>query len=92
MRDTAHRWQQWRVALVEPAAPELGTDRFARVPLAAPPQTVPLSATAEEPAADGIRHDLVARVRLAIEAGHYDSDDIWDRCEAKLLRDAEGGL
>ena len=89
MRDTAHRWQQWRVALVEPAAPELGTDRFARVPLPALPQTVPLSATAEEPGPDGVRHELVARVKSAIEAGYYDSDDIWDRVEGRLMRDCE---
>ena len=90
MRDTAQRgWQQWRVALVEPAAPELAGDRFTRITV---PAAAPLSATAEEPGPDGIRHDLVARVRLAIEAGHYDTDEIWERAEEKILRDAERGL
>jgi hypothetical protein len=88
MRDTAHRWQQWRVTLAEPTPPELGADRFARVACPAAPLPLPLSATAEEPGPDGVRHDLVARVKLAIEAGYYDGDDIWDRTEAKLLRDA----
>ena len=90
MRDTAQGdWQQWRVALVAgPSAPEMARSRFTRV--SRPAQ--PLSATAEEPGPDGIRHELVARVRLAIEAGHYDGDEIWDRAEEKLLRDAAGGL
>ena len=88
MRDTDDRgWQQWRVTVAVPAAPDLG-NRFTRVSRPAlPPE--PLSATAEEPGPDGIRHELVARVKLAIEAGHYDSDEIWERCEAKLLRDCE---
>jgi hypothetical protein len=91
MRDMAQRgWQQWRVALVEPTAPELAGSRFTRVGL--PAATEPLSATAEEPGPDGIRHDLVARVRLAIEAGHYDGDEIWERAEEKILRDAERRL
>ena len=89
MRDMAQGgWQQWRVALVGPSAPELARGRFTRVSR----PTEPLSATAEEPGPDGIRHELVARVRLAIEAGHYDTDDIWDRAEEKLLRAAAGGL
>ena len=91
MRDMAQRdWQQWRVALVEPVAQDLIGGRFTRISL--PAATEPLSVTTEKPGPDGIRHDLVARVRLAIEAGHYDTDEVWERAEEKLLRDAERGL
>lgn len=91
MRDTAQGdWQRWRVALVDgPASAERTAGRFTRI-ITLPSE--PLSAAAEEPGPDGIRHGLVARVRLAIEAGHYDTDEIWDRAEEKLLRDAARGL
>ena len=80
MRDTSRRrWQQWRVAVVErPAAP--GTNRFVRTPLAA-----------EQPGPDGIRHELVARVRREIEAGTYDTDEKWLAAEERLLQRVLGG-
>ncbi|MBN9524434.1 flagellar biosynthesis anti-sigma factor FlgM [bacterium] len=37
-------------------------------------------------AADGIRHDLVARVRAEIAAGTYDTEDRWLIAEELLLR------
>lgn len=36
--------------------------------------------------ADGIRHDLVARVRAEIAAGTYDTEARWLAAEAALLR------
>jgi hypothetical protein len=46
----------------------------------------PLSAQHEEvPGPDGIRHALVARVRAAIAAGHYDHPALWLAAEQALL-------
>jgi len=36
--------------------------------------------------ADGIRHDLVARVRAEIAAGTYDTEERWLAAEDALLR------
>ncbi|MFO0796551.1 MAG: flagellar biosynthesis anti-sigma factor FlgM [Gemmataceae bacterium] len=36
--------------------------------------------------ADGIRHDLVARVRAEIAAGTYDTDERWLAAEEALCR------
>jgi hypothetical protein len=84
MRDSAHPgWQQWRVALVREETVTVTPARFTR-PVLAP-------VAAEEPGPDGVRRALVARVRRAIEAGHYDTDDAWLLAEEKLLRDAERG-
>jgi hypothetical protein len=90
MRDMAQRgWLQWRVTVAEPAAPV--RTRFTRV--SRPVLVKPLSnATAEKPGPDGIRHDLVARVKQAIEAGHYDNDEVWEQAQEKLLRDVERQL
>lgn len=38
--------------------------------------------------ADGIRHDLVARVRAEIAAGTYDTEERWLAAEDALLRRA----
>jgi len=56
-------------------------DRFVRPRPAADPAD-----RAEVPAADGIRHGLVARVRREIEAGTYDTEERWLAAEEKLLR------
>lgn len=39
----------------------------------------------EQPAADGIRHGLVARLRAAIAAGYYDHPALWLAAENALL-------
>ena len=83
MRDTTPcRWRQWRVTLITPPSdeplPEPVADRFARRGLRA--------GTAEVPGPDGIRHDLVARVRREIEAGTYDTEEKWLLAEEALLR------
>lgn len=80
MRDTARcRWQRWRVALVraDVAGP---ADRFTRRHLG----------HAEAPGPDGIRHELVERVRAEIAAGTYDAEDKWLAAEERLIRAAGG--
>jgi hypothetical protein len=44
---------------------------------------------AAAPPADGIRHDLVARVRAEIAAGTYDTEERWLAAEEQLLRRIE---
>jgi hypothetical protein len=57
-------------------------DRFERLPRATPHALE----VAEQPAADGIRHDLVARIRHEIAAGTYDTEEKWLLAEEELLR------
>lgn len=40
---------------------------------------------AERPGPDGIRHNLVARIRAEIAAGTYDTEAKWLAAEARLL-------
>ncbi|MBX9580868.1 MAG: flagellar biosynthesis anti-sigma factor FlgM [Gemmataceae bacterium] len=78
MRDTARcRWQRWRVTLAGPAGVP-AADRFARR----------FDGHAEPPGPDGIRHELVARVRAEIAAGTYDTEARWLAAEEALLRAA----
>lgn len=76
------RWQRWR--LTPPA----------RVPTADCPNRLrrrsPLAAT-EEPGPDGIRHELVARIRREIAEGTYDTEEKWLAAEEELLRRIESG-
>jgi hypothetical protein len=73
-------WRRWRVAPVEGPAPA-PTPRLAH-------RTTAMSATMPALSADGIRHDLVARVRAEIAAGTYDTDERWLVAEELLLRRA----
>jgi anti-sigma28 factor (negative regulator of flagellin synthesis) len=70
------------VTLAGPAAsvPVPPADRFARRH----------SGHAEPPGPDGIRHDLVARVRAEIAAGTYDTEAKWLAAEEALLRAVAG--
>ncbi len=70
-------WRRWRVAPAEGPATTPATPRFTRRPTAPPP-------------ADGIRHDLVARVRAEIAAGTYDTEARWLAAEELLLRRVAG--
>lgn len=89
MRDPAVRhWHRWRVALVGRPAAETVANRFAR-PAAAGADPTPPAGTAEQPGPDGIRHELVARVRREIEAGTYDTEAKWLAAEERLLRRLE---
>jgi hypothetical protein len=62
--------------------------RFAR-PASADADPTPPTGAAEQPGPDGIRHELVARVRREIEAGTYDTEARWHAAEERLLRRAE---
>lgn len=78
MRDAPQcNWRRWRVAPVEGPVTPPPAPRFAR-----------RTTTMMSPAADGIRHDLVARVRAEIAAGTYDTDERWRAAEDALLRRA----
>ena len=88
MRDTTRcRWQRWRVTLAERTPPGPATNRFSRQPLKPDAATE----TALAPEADGIRHELVARVRAEIAAGTYDTEEKWLAAEELLIRNATRG-
>jgi hypothetical protein len=86
MRDSrARHWQRWRFTLAQPPA---GVVNRLRTP--APVPAVPaVAAEREMPGLDGIRHELVARVRREIAAGTYDTEEKWLAAEAELLRRIE---
>jgi hypothetical protein len=88
MRDTSPRsWHRWRVTLAVTTPIHL-VDRFGRMPI-----PVPVSVEApEQPAADGIRHKLVARIRQEIAAGTYDTEEKWLAAEEELLRRIEARM
>ena len=97
MRETSPRgWHRWRVAVVKSAPAATTFDHMSRLstPVAAPePATVGAgvaSAHAEEPGPDGIRHELVARIRQQIADGTYDTEEKWLLAEEALLRRLEG--
>jgi anti-sigma28 factor (negative regulator of flagellin synthesis) len=68
------RWHRWRVTLI--------ATNPARRP-------APVG-SAERPGPDGIRHDLVARIRREIAEGRYDTEEKWLAAEEALLRRIEG--
>ncbi len=84
MRETSpHDWHRWRVAVVKSTATPPAFDRMTRLsaePAArqpAPPELV---------GSDGIRHELVARIRQQIADGTYDTEEKWLLAEEALLR------
>jgi hypothetical protein len=84
MRDTSPRpWHRWRVTL---ATHVPVTSRFDRLRPPEPP------AEAEQPGPDGIRHELVARVRREIAEGKYDTEEKWLAAEEELLRRIESRM
>ena len=87
MRDaSAYHWQRWRVTLATPAPlPTVGWADRLRMPV----PTTTDTAKREEPGVDGIRHELVARIRREIAAGTYDTEEKWLAAEAELLRRIE---
>ena len=96
MRETSPRgWHRWRVAVNSTAPCGPGFDRMTRLgrPPAPPKGGEPLpGAPADTKGADGIRHELVARVRQQIADGTYDTEEKWLLAEEALLRRAEGRL
>jgi anti-sigma28 factor (negative regulator of flagellin synthesis) len=58
--------------------------------LTQPPVTAgSVSSDVEEKGADGIRHELVARIRQQIADGTYDTEEKWLLAEEALLRRIE---
>jgi hypothetical protein len=87
MRETSPRgWHRWRVTVR--SAPPAAFDRMTRLPLPPEADTDPVSGRAEPEAKgpDGIRHELVARVRQQIADGTYDTEERWLLAEEALLR------
>ncbi len=89
MRESCpRRWQTWRL---KPAGTDLGAFARPRFDAPARPPASLSAGCAERPGPDGVRHDLVARVKAALAAGHYDRDDVWADAEAALIRRADAG-
>jgi hypothetical protein len=93
MRETTSRgWQRWRIAVVKSAPPVASFDLMTRLTERAEP-AVPISAVSpdvEPVASDGIRHELVARIRQQIADGTYDTEEKWLLAEEALLRRIAG--
>jgi hypothetical protein len=88
MRETSPRgWHRWRVTLVRSTQPA-AFDRMTRlrVPSATDAEPVSVGASTEATGPDGIRHELVARVRQQIADGTYDTEEKWLLAEEALLR------
>ncbi len=83
MRDATHwRWHRGRFATtVATPTPHLAD----RLQLPAPA----LVGRDEKPGPDGIRHELVARIRREIAAGTYDTEEKWLAAEEAMLRRIE---
>jgi hypothetical protein len=87
MRESSPRgWHRWRVTFR--STPPAAFDRMMRLSPAPDPQPVSVSADggAEAKRSDGIRHELVARVRQQIADGTYDTEERWLLAEEALLR------
>jgi len=96
MRESSPRgWHRWRVT-VRPTPPAVAAaapaafDRMTRLALPTAPVAEPVSTGTEAKGADGIRHELVARVRQQIADGTYDTEERWLRAEEALLRRVGG--
>jgi len=89
MRDAnARPWHRWRITHARTQAPISPLFNRRRMP-------TPMHTDAarrnrdEQPGPDGIRHELVARIRREIATGTYDTDEKWLAVEAELLRRIE---
>lgn len=81
-------WQHWRTArptnpLVHPESRITRMNTPKRRPLPLP--ELPPELRHETPAADGIRHALVAHIKQLIADGHYDTPERWEAAEERLL-------
>ena len=81
MRSPTHR------TFRRPPAP---TRRDARTTVTAPTLPPPNEPTASTPDGDGIRWELVARMKALIAADALDTPDRWAIAEELLFADAEG--
>jgi hypothetical protein len=95
MREISPRgWHRWRITVVKSAPPAVAFDYMTRLSADSAPETdaepVGVGAGAEQKGPDGIRHELVARVRQQIADGTYDTEEKWLLAEEALLRRIEG--
>ena len=83
MHDNTPRsgWRQWRITLADGLASNPLADRFQRSSF---PTHSPQHST-EVAGPDGIRRELVARIKQQIEAGTYDTEERWLAAEALIL-------
>ncbi|MBY0458757.1 MAG: hypothetical protein K2V38_15580 [Gemmataceae bacterium] len=90
MRETSPRgWHRWRNAAVK-SPPASLPPSFGRMTRPAPPPAEPHSPSVPTAGEDGIRHELVERVRREIAAGTYDTEEKWLLAEEALLRRVTG--
>jgi hypothetical protein len=88
MRDpSARHWRRWRLSPTPDLEPADLVNR-----LRATATSDAAGSACEAPGPDGIRHELVARVRREIAAGTYDTEEKWLAAEAELLRRIEERL
>jgi hypothetical protein len=95
MRETSPRdWQRWRVTVVKSNPPATTFNHMTRLSVApvggAATEPVGVGASAEVRGPDGIRHELVARIRRQIAEGTYDTEEKWLLAEEAILRRIEG--
>lgn len=84
MRDaTPGRWRWHRSRVTPTATTPHWVDRVHT------PAAPALVGANEQPGPDGIRHELVARVKREIAAGTYDTEEKWLAAEEALLRRLE---
>lgn len=86
MRD-ATRWRRWRISHAAPA--DFAAPVFERMRMPSPAAAPETPDRGEQPGVDGIRRELVERIRREIAAGTYDTDEKWLAAEAELLRRIE---
>lgn len=89
MRENSPRgWHRWRVAVVKATPVAAAFDHMTRMSVVAVAEAPAPAVEARGP--DGIRHELVARVRQQIADGTYDTEEKWLLAEEALLRRIEG--
>ena len=86
MRETSPRgWHRWRVTVVKSVPGAAQFDHTTRLTVGPGVGSDPIiDEGARGP--DGIRHELVARVRQQIAEGTYDTEEKWLLAEEALLR------
>ena len=88
MRDQPpRRWRQWRVKLNRHSASSVSMP-FTGRPLLGVVESG-RDQESDDRNGDGIRHELVARIRREIEAGTYDTEARWRLAEERLLQHLE---
>ena len=85
MRETPRGWHRWRVTTVR-SAPLAAFDHMIRLTPAPDTDPVSVRKEPETKGPDGIRHELVARVRQQIADGTYDTEEKWLLAEEALIR------